>query len=84
MKNLITLISLALSWQEVVAAVRTELVEYQQGGTTLEGLLVFDDAANAARPGVLVAHQWKGITDYERADKRSWEAMKAFFAEILR
>lgn len=50
-------------------ALRTRTVEYRQGGAVLEGVLTWDDSLPGRRPGVLVAHQWKGITEYER--KRS-------------
>jgi dienelactone hydrolase len=48
------------------AAIHTETVEYKHGDTTLEGFLAYDDSVKGARPGVLVVHQWKGLTDYER------------------
>ncbi len=51
------------------AAIQTETVLYQEGNATLEGVLVYDDALAGRRPGILVAHQWKGLSDYER--KRS-------------
>ncbi len=43
----------------------TKTIEYQQGDTTLEGYLAYDDAFAGKRPGVLVVHQWMGLTDYE-------------------
>jgi dienelactone hydrolase len=48
------------------AAIQSKTIEYQQGGTTLAGVLVWDDAMSGPRPGVLVAHQWLGITAYEQ------------------
>lgn len=53
----------------VPGAIRTRTVEYRQGETVLEGVLTWDDASPGPRPGVLVVHQWKGVTNYER--KRS-------------
>jgi dienelactone hydrolase len=47
-------------------AVKTEVIEYRQGDTVLEGFLAWDDAVKTPRPGVLVVHQWKGLGDYER------------------
>jgi dienelactone hydrolase len=41
-------------------------VEYKQGDTVLEGWSVYDDAIQGKRPAVLVAHQWKGLGDYEK------------------
>jgi len=48
------------------ATVKFEKVEYKQGDTTCEGLLVYDDMFQGKRSGILVAHQWKGLTDYEK------------------
>jgi dienelactone hydrolase len=66
------------------AAIRTETVEYQQGGTTLEGFVAYDDAIKGARPGVLVVHQWLGLTDYEkkRAEMLAQRGYIAFCADI--
>src|SRR5271166_2879412 len=54
----------------VAINVRSEIVfkpvEYQQADTVLEGLSVYDDALRGKRPAVLVVHQWKGLSDYER------------------
>ncbi len=33
---------------------------------TLEGYLAYDDAFQGKRPGVLIAHQWKGLGAYEK------------------
>jgi dienelactone hydrolase len=48
------------------AAIHTESVEYRQGDVMLEGHLAYDDAINNTRPAVLVVHQWKGLSDYEK------------------
>lgn len=49
------------------AQVHTETIEYKDGDTVLEGYLAYDDAIiKGKRPGVLIVHQWKGITDYEK------------------
>lgn len=48
------------------AAVKTAAVEYRQGETVLQGFLAYDDALEGRRPGVLIVHQWMGVTDYER------------------
>ncbi len=49
-----------------LAAIKNEVVEYKQGDTVLEGYLVYDDAIKGTRPGVLVIHQWLGLTDNEK------------------
>lgn len=53
------------------AALVEKAVTYQQGGTTLEGYHVFDDAVTGKRPAILVVHQWTGLSDYEKRRSRS-------------
>jgi dienelactone hydrolase len=67
-----------------LAAIQTKTVEYKQGDTTLEGVLVYDDAVKTKRPGVLIVHQWLGITDYEkhRAEMLAQLGYVAFCADI--
>ena len=48
------------------AQIHTETIEYRQGDTVLEGYLAYDAALKGKRPGVLIIHQWKGLTDYEK------------------
>ena len=66
------------------AEIVTKAVEYEQGGVTLEGKVVYDDATTAKRPGVLVVHQWMGPTDYEvgRARQLAELGYVAFVADI--
>jgi dienelactone hydrolase len=66
------------------AAIQTRTIEYKQGDTTLEGVLVYDDAVKGKRPGVLVVHQWLGITEYEktRATMLAKLGYVAFCADI--
>ena len=45
---------------------KSKIIEYKQGDTFLEGVLVYDDATKTKRPGILVVHQWLGLTDYEK------------------
>ena len=68
----------------VHAGIQTKTVEYQQGDTTLEGFVAYDDAFKGMRPGVLVVHQWLGFTDYEkhRAEMLAQLGYIAFCADI--
>lgn len=52
------------------AALVEKAVTYEQGGVTLEGFHVYDDAVAGKRPGVLVVHQWTGLSDYEKGRSR--------------
>jgi dienelactone hydrolase len=66
------------------AKIVTQTVEYKQGDTTLEGYLAYDDSISGKRPGVLVVHQWLGLTDYEkhRAEQLAQLGYVAFCADI--
>ena len=49
------------------AEVKTKVVEYRDGDTVLEGFVAWDSAAaGKSLPGVLVVHQWMGLTEYEK------------------
>lgn len=65
MKTLLSIALASLCANVLHAAIKTEPIEYKQGDTTLQGTLVYDDALQGARPGVLVVHQWRGLTHYE-------------------
>ena len=62
----------------------TKTIEYKQGETTLEGYLAYDDSFSGKRPGVLIVHQWMGLTDYEenRAAMLANLGYVAFCADI--
>ncbi len=47
------------------AEIKTKVVEYKDGDTVLEGFVAWNTEAKSA-PGVLVIHQWMGLTDYEK------------------
>jgi dienelactone hydrolase len=84
MKNLIPTFLLMTTMLTSRAAIHTETVEYKQGDTTLEGFLAYDDSISGKRPGVLVVHQWFGLTDYEkrRATMLAQLGYVAFCADI--
>src|SRR5262249_34030975 len=48
------------------AQIHTDPVDYKDGDTTLEGWLTYDGSIKGKRPGVLIVHQWKGLTDFEK------------------
>ncbi len=72
-----------LGMSAVRAEIKTEVVEYRDGDVTLEGFVAWDDAKTSA-PGVLVVHQWMGLTDYEKGRCRQLAELGyvAFAADI--
>lgn len=59
--------SLALFFCTSLAAeVQTQIINYQDGDTPLQGYLSWDDSIKGKRPGVLVVHEWWGLNDYAR------------------
>ncbi len=66
MQRTLSLIACLAAALAARAEVHTELVEYKQGDTVLEGFMAYDTAISGRRPGVLIVHQWKGLTDYEK------------------
>ena len=66
MKTFIVALVLALFTELANAEIKSQPIEYKQGETVCEGLLVYDNATSGKRPGVLIAHQWKGLIAYEK------------------
>ncbi|MEM6257490.1 MAG: dienelactone hydrolase family protein [Planctomycetota bacterium] len=71
----ITSCLLALFCLPVLAEVQTREVVYEDGGTRLVAYLAWDDALvkvdqAGAAAGVLLVHQWMGLTDYEKGRAR--------------
>lgn len=59
-------------------------IEYRDGDAVMEGYLVYDDAKQGKRPGVLVVHEWMGLGPYamKRADQLAELGYIAFAADI--
>ncbi len=74
----------ALIMTHAEAKLQGRNVEYTQGGKTFEGYLVYDDAIQGPRPGVLVAHEWMGLNDYarSRADQLASLGYVAFAVDL--
>jgi dienelactone hydrolase len=84
MKHLLYAVPVLFCAMTMHGAIHTETVDYHDGNTTLEGFLAYDDSISGKRPGVLVVHQWRGITDYEkmRAQQLAQLGYVAFCADI--
>jgi dienelactone hydrolase len=53
-------------------AIKEEPVNYKDGNTTLKGFVVYDEARQGRRPGMLVVHEWWGITPHVRGEARKF------------
>jgi dienelactone hydrolase len=76
-----TLLAVTIAQAKLV----TETVDYQDAkGTPLEGFVVYDDATAGPRPGIIVVHDWRGLTDYthRRAEMLAQLGYVAFAADI--
>jgi dienelactone hydrolase len=85
MKTKLLLLALSASVAHTaLAAIKTEVVEYKDGDTVLEGFVAYDDAITTPRPGVLVIHDWTGLQDYtkRRATMLAELGFIAFAADI--
>lgn len=50
-------------------------VEYEHEGVILEGTHTYDSSVGDKRPGILLVHQWTGISEYERRRSRELAAL---------
>ena len=57
---------------------------YKDGDTVLKGFVVYDNAKKGKRPGIVVVHEWWGITKHTRAEARRFaqEGYTAFVADM--
>lgn len=66
------------------AAIQEEAVTYKDGDTTMKGFVVYDDAVKGQRPGVIMVHEWWGITKHmhDAAQKLAQQGYTAFIADM--
>jgi dienelactone hydrolase len=66
------------------AKVKTEVVEYKQGDVVLQGYLSYDQSLTGKRPGILVVHDWMGVSEDTkmRAEMLAGLGYVAFTADI--
>ena len=58
------------------AEIRTEVVDYQDGATALEGYIAYDDSLGVERrPAVLIAPEWRGLDEYAKSRARQFAAL---------
>jgi dienelactone hydrolase len=54
------------------AAIKEEPVTYTDGEATMKGFVVYDDAITAKRPGIIMVHEWWGITQHIHNEARKF------------
>jgi dienelactone hydrolase len=66
------------------AEIKTEVVEYKQGGTALEGFIAYDSDMKGKRPVIMIVHDWMGMGDYvkNRAKELAGKGYVAFAMDI--
>ncbi len=68
MKYTLALLTFLMLTNLGTAEIKTAVVEYKDGETVLEGFVAWDtEAGGKTKPGVLVVHQWMGLTEYEQS-----------------
>ena len=60
---LTALLSTALYSTQAAAAMKAEPIEWTADGATFSGYLVYDDADDDRRPGLVMVPNWMGVTD---------------------
>ena len=63
MKGFLAILAALAFTLPAAAKVKTEVVEYKQGDVVLQGYLSYDESLPGKRPGVLVIHDWMGVSD---------------------
>ncbi|HYR34461.1 MAG TPA: dienelactone hydrolase family protein [Burkholderiales bacterium] len=66
------------------AAIKEEPVTYKDGDTTMKGFVVYDDAVKGKRPGIVLVHEWWGITKHMHNEARRFASngYTAFIADM--
>ena len=85
MRKLIVGAAIAMSFGSTAyAALQEEAVTYKDGDTIMKGFIVYDDASKAKRPGIVVVHEWWGITRHVRDEARKFagQGYTAFVADM--
>ena len=70
-----SLLAVLSSFAPLSAAIVEKTLEYKSGDVLCEGWQAYDDAVTGKRPGVLVVHQWTGISDHEKEAARKLAAL---------
>src|SRR4051794_3574839 len=65
-------------------AIKEEPVSYTDADVTMKGFVVYDDASQAKRPGIVMVHEWWGTTNHihNEAGKSARQGYTPFFAHM--
>jgi dienelactone hydrolase len=66
------------------AAVKEVPIAYSDGQTNMKGFVVYDDATQGKRPGIVMVHEWWGITPHihNEAKRFAQEGYTVFIADM--
>jgi dienelactone hydrolase len=81
----LVLVCAALFAAPARAEIKTQWIDYSQGGTALQGYLAYDDAVTGKRPGVLLLHRRDGMSDLTLQNARMYaqQGYVVFAADIF-
>ena len=67
-----------------LAAIKEEPVTYKDGETTMKGAVVYDTAKTGKRPGIVMVHEWWGITKHIHDEARRFadQGYTVFIADM--
>ena len=67
-----------------LAAIKETPVTYKDGETTMKGFVVNDTAKTGKRPGIIIVHEWWGITKHthSEAQRLAKQGYTAFIADM--
>jgi dienelactone hydrolase len=83
LKAIVFIVLTALAARSI-AQVKTEVVNYEQGGTQLQGYVSYDPSVQGKRPGVVILPDWMGVSDNMRnhAEKLAAQGYVVVTADI--
>ncbi len=70
MKKIISLVVSVCGLMPLSAVVVERSVKYKLGEVELEGFHAYDDKVEGQRPGILIIHQWTGLSENEKMRAR--------------
>ncbi|MBM3868588.1 MAG: dienelactone hydrolase family protein, partial [Verrucomicrobia bacterium] len=70
-----SLLAIVGSLSTLSAAIVEKPLEYKAGDVLCEGWQAYDDATSGKRPGLLIIHQWTGVSDHEKEAARKLAAL---------